>query len=71
MSKGNERLNEAFIDVLRDENVLPQIRIKKAKYLVKLGGDVNTKLLGKSALSWAKDFGDEELAQFLKEKGAL
>ena len=70
MSGDNERLNEGFVEVIRGEKIPHKVRLKKAKYMIALGADVNAKLFGKSALSWAKAIGDEELAKFLEEKGA-
>ena len=70
MSGENERLNKAFIDMLRDKKVSNKVRLKKAQYLVSLGADVNANLYGKSALSWAKEIKDENLVQYLEEKGA-
>ena len=71
MSGGNERLNEALVETLREENVSPQVRFKKAQYLIALGADVNAKMYGKSVLSWSIDENiGEEIEEFLKEKGA-
>ena len=69
MKKCNERLNEQLMNVLWDEKATPQIRLKKAKYLVELGADVNSLLFGKSAVSVAISNNDEELVQYLKDKG--
>ena len=69
MSGNNERLNDGFIEVIRDEKIPSKVRLKKAKYLVRLGADVNAMLYGRSAVSWAKETGDEEMVEFLEEKG--
>ena len=70
MSGNNERLNEALVELIWDENASSSVRLKKAQYLIALGADVNTRLYGKSALFWAKALGDEELIKYLNEKGA-
>lgn len=70
MSGENKKLNEGLIKLIRWEKGEASVRFKKLRYFVALGADVNTKLYGKSALSWAKAIGDEEMVQFLREKGA-
>ena len=71
MSGNNERLNEALVDMLGDEKISSKVRLKKAKYMVALGADVNARVCGKSVLSWVlKDEDREpEIVEFLKEKG--
>ena len=69
MSGNNERLNDGFIEVIRDAKIPSKVRLKKAKYLVRLGADVNAMLYGRSAVYWAKETGDEEMVEFLREKG--
>ena len=70
MNNNNERLNEQFINVIRDKDAQALVRLKKVMYLDKLGADVNAKLYGKSALSWAIEIQDENVVSFLKNKGA-
>lgn len=69
MSEDNKRLNEVFVELIRDKKISSQIRLKKAQYLVKLGADVNAKLYGKSALSWAEEMGDNDVIKYLKQSG--
>ena len=71
MSTNNERLNVGLVDMLRDKSVLPDVRVKKAKYMIALGADVNAKVAGKSVLSWVlKDDNTAiEVIDFLKENG--
>lgn len=63
-----ERLNEKLVEVIRDEKTPAQIRLKKLKYLVALGADINANVYGKSAILWAKEVGDADLIDFLSEK---
>ena len=53
MSEENERLNEQLFNVIADEKASDEAKLKKLKYLVRLGADVNAKLYGKSVLSKA------------------
>ena len=53
MSGNNERLNEQLFSVIADEKASDEAKLKKLKYLVRLGADVNAKLYGKSVLSKA------------------
>ena len=69
MSGSNERLNEALVEVVRDKKISSSIRLKKAKYFIGLGANVNTKMFGKSVLSMALDNADTELARYLEIKG--
>ena len=71
MSNNQEKLNEQLFNVIADEKVSDEARLKKVKYLVRLGADVNTRLYGKSVLSKAIENGaGAEVQEFLREKGA-
>ena len=72
MSENQEKLNEQLFNVVADEKVSCEAMLKKVKYLVRLGADVNTRLYGKSLLSKAieKEVG-AEVQEFLREKGAI
>ena len=70
MSDNQEKLNEQLFNVIADEKASDEARLKKVKYLVRLGADVNTRLYGKSVLSKAIELQDEEVVSFLKNKGA-
>ena len=70
MSENKEKLNEQLFNVIADEKVSDEARLKKLKYLVRLGADVNARLYGKSLLSKALELQDEEVISFLKSKGA-
>ena len=43
MSTNQEKLNEQLFNVIADEKVSDEARLKKVKYLVYLGADVNAK----------------------------
>ena len=66
----NIRLNKKLIEVIRDKNISAVVRLKKVKYLVRLGGSVNARADDKSALSWAMLMKEDELISYLKEQGA-
>ena len=71
MSENQEKLNEQLFNVLADEKVSDEARLKKLKYLVRLGADVNAKLYGKSVLSKAiEQKAGAQVQNFLREKGA-
>ena len=70
MSENQEKLNEQLFNVIADEKISDEARLKKVKYLVRLGADVNARLYGKSVLSKALELQDEEVISFLKSKGA-
>ena len=71
MSNNQDKLNEQLFNVIADEKVSDEAKLKKLKYLVRLGADVNTRLYGKSVLSKAieKEAG-AEVQNFLRENGA-
>ncbi len=71
MSTNQEKLNEQLFNVIADEKISDEARLKKVKYLVRLGADVNAKLYGKSLLSKAiEQEAGAEVVEFLREKGA-
>ena len=71
MSENQEKLNEQLFNVIANDKDSDEVRLKKLKYLVYLGADVNAKLYGKSALSWAiEQNAGVEVQNFLREKGA-
>ena len=71
MSDNQEKLNQQLFNVIKNENY-SEAKLKKVKYLIRLGADVNAKFFGKSILRWLKK--DEEVApeviEFLKDIGA-
>ena len=71
MSTNQEKLNEQLFNVVADDKESDEARLKKLKYLVRLGADVNARFYGKSVLS--KAIGQNagiEVQDFLREKGA-
>ena len=70
MSETQEKLNEQLFNVIADEKASDEARLKKVKYLVYLGADVNARFYGKSVLSKAieKEVG-VQVVEFLREKG--
>ena len=71
MSTNQEKLNEQLFNVIADEKASDEAKLKKVKYLVRLGADVNAKLYGKSVLSKAIEQNvGIEVQDFLREKGA-
>ena len=71
MSDNQEKLNEQLFNVIADEKVSDEAKLKKLKYLVYLGADVNARLYGKSLLSKAMEQNAGiEVQNFLREKGA-
>ena len=71
MSANQEKLNEQLFNVVADEKASDEARLKKVKYLVRLGADVNARLYGKSLLSKAiEQNAGVEVVEFLREKGA-
>ena len=72
MSNNQEKLNEQLFNVVADEKVSDEARLKKVKYLVRLGADVNARFYGKSVLSKAiEQNAGAEVVEFLREKGAI
>ena len=71
MSETQEKLNEQLFNVIADEKVSDEARLKKVKYLVRLGADVNARLYGRSVLSKAiEQNAGAQVVEFLREKGA-
>ena len=71
MSGNNERLNEALVEVLRDEKISSKVRLKKAQYMIALGADVNARgAVDETALIRAASAGNLEVVQCLLQNGA-
>ncbi len=67
MSNNQEKLNEQLINVILSENSSDEVKLKRVKYLVRLGADVNKKVNGKSLLRIAREKGDKEIENVIKE----
>ena len=71
MSETQEKLNEQLFNVIADEKVSDEARLKKIKYLVYLGADVNaSSKYGKTALMIAATWGHLDVVKCLAECGA-
>ena len=71
MSGNNERLNGQLFNVLADEKASDEARLKKLKYLLYLGADVNAKdENGNTPLIQATRGGDLEVVKCLVQNGA-
>ena len=71
MSNNQEKLNEQLFNVIADEKVSDEARLKKIKYLVYLGADVNAKdENGNTPLIQATRGGDLEVVKCLVQNGA-
>ena len=71
MSENQEKLNEQLYNVIANSKDSDEGKLKKVKYLVRLGADVNARLYGKSVLSKAiEQNASVEVQNFLREKGA-
>ena len=72
MSEENKRkLNEQLVRCVLDDKLPVDKKLRKMDYIIKLGADVNAESgLGFSVLSLAKMMQNDELVNFLEEKGA-
>ena len=71
MSETQEKLNKQLFNVVADEKVSDEARLKKVKYLVRLGADVNaSSKYGKTALMIAATWGHLDVVKCLAECGA-
>ena len=72
MSTNQEKLNEQLLNVVLSDKDSDEVKLKKVKYLVRLGADINAMFFGKSMLFLAKR--DENVAseviEVLKDIGA-
>ena len=73
MNDNQEKLNLQLLRVVYFSEEPLSVRLKKAKYLIYLGADVNTrdKSFKKSILAIAKDNGDVQMAKLLEDNGAV
>lgn len=71
MSGNKGKLNEQLLNVVLNERDDISSKMKKMKYLLRLGADVEAKVYGKSLLSWGiKNNIEPEVRDFLVENGA-
>ena len=70
MSANQEKLNEQLLNVVLSDKDSDEAKLKKVKYLVYLGADVNVKNnLGDTALTVAAYNGHLEVVKYLAELG--
>ena len=67
MSNNQEKLNEQLVKVVLDTKTCDEVRIKRAKYLIRLGADANQKVNGKSLLKIVREKGYKEMENVIKE----
>ena len=67
MSDNQKKLNEQLLNVVLSDKDSVEAKLKKVKYLVRLGANVNQKVNGKSLLKIAREKGDKEIEDVIKE----
>ena len=67
MNDNKKKLNEQLAKIVMDDSLTDEVRLKKVKYLVRLGANVNQKVNGKSLLKIAREKGDKEIEEVIKE----
>ena len=67
MSDNQKKLNEQLVKVVLDTKTCDEVRIKRAKYLIRLGANANQKVNGKSLLKIAREKGYKEIEEVIKE----
>ena len=67
MSDNQEKLNEQLLNVVLSDKDSDEAKLKKIKYLVRLGADVNQKVNGKNLLRIAREKGYKEIENVIKE----
>ena len=67
MNDNQKKLNEQLAKIVMDDSLTDEVRLKKVKYLVRLGADVNQKVNGKSLLKIAREKGYKEIEEVIKE----
>ncbi len=72
MSDDNKiKLGEQLVRCVLDDKLSNDKKLRKMDYIIKMGGDINAESgLGFSVLSLAKMMQNDELVNFLEEKGA-
>ena len=67
MSDNQKKLNEQLAKIVMDDNLTDEVKLKKVKYLIYLGANVNQKVNGKSLLKIAREKGYKEIENVIKE----
>ena len=63
-------LERQLFEIIKDKEMPENVKLAKLDMLVNLDVDVNAFSRGKTALVWAKEFGENKLFEFLSENGA-
>ena len=67
MNDNQKKLNKQLLNVVLSDKDSDEAKLKKAKYLLRLGADANQKVNGKSLLKIAREKGDKEMENVIKE----
>ena len=67
MNDNQKKLNEQLLNVVLSDKDTSEAKLKKVKYLVRLGADVNQKVNEKSLLRIAREKGYKEIENVIKE----
>ena len=68
MNDNDLKLNKKLIEVIRDENMSAEIRLKMVKYWARLGVNVNARADdGRTVLEIAKSYGRDDCVMILEE----
>ena len=67
MSDNQKKLNEQLINVVLSDKDSDEAKLKKVKYLIRLGANVNQKVNGKSLLKIVREKGYKEIENVIKE----
>ena len=70
MSETQEKLNKQLFNVIVNENVSDEARLKKLKYLLYLGADLEARNYGCTVLIVAAQKGQIGVVKYLAENGA-
>ena len=65
--ENKKKLGEQLINVILSDKDSVEVKLKKVKYLVRLGANVNQKVNGKSLLKIAREKGYKEIEEAIKE----
>ena len=67
MSDNQKKLNEQLVKVVLSDKDSDEAKLKKVKYLIRLGANVNQKVNGKSLLKIVREKGYKEIENVIKE----
>ena len=67
MNDNQKKLNEQLVKVVLSDKDSDEAKLKKVKYLIRLGANVNQKVNGKSLLKIVREKGYKEMENVIKE----